>query len=248
MATLRTSLSQPRPPRPATSPTPDEAVLDVLVQSVYEAIKEAIFNNRLRPGNKLTHQSLAESLGVSRTPVRESLERLYQEGYVTRIANRGYFVAEIGVQEVRELYETRAALELYALQRVLETGLSAKGEKQLMEINGRYKPLCLASLSHERLQVDREFHLALASQAGNAHLCRTLAGVFDRLILKRRVEGYHDLRGLEPWQDHVRILAALVKSDRAAVRLLQKHIDGACARFIQYLDPQREKNVTLVTA
>lgn len=244
--------SRPASPRGTTSAAAgaeghDPAVLDVLVQSVYEAIKDAIFNNRLRPGNKLTHQSLAESLGVSRTPVRESLERLYQEGYVTRIANRGYFVAEIGVQEVRELYETRAALELYALQRLLDTGLSARGARQLNEINARYKPLCLASLSHERLQVDREFHIAMAEQSGNQHLCRTLAGVFDRLILKRRVEGYHDLRGLEPWEDHVRILAALAKGDKSTLRLLQKHIDGACARFIQYLEPRAE-SVSLITA
>ena len=55
----------------------------VLVQSSYEAIKDAILRNRLRPGTKLAHRELAERLGVSRTPIRESLERLYQEGYGT---------------------------------------------------------------------------------------------------------------------------------------------------------------------
>ena len=230
-------------PAAADDTAGNEDVLDVLVQSVYESIKGGIFNNRLRPGNKLTHQALAEDLGVSRTPVRESLERLYQEGYVTRIANRGYFVAEIGVQEVRELYQTREALELFALQRLLDNGLSAQGARQLADINARYRKLCLDSLSHERLQVDREFHVTLAEQAGNQHLCRTLAGVFDRLILKRRVEGYHDLRGLQPYEDHVRILAALGTQDKAAARLLRRHIEGACARFIQYLEPSAKNTI-----
>jgi DNA-binding GntR family transcriptional regulator len=98
---------------------------EILVQDVDEKIKDAILANRLRPGTKLTYIALAESLGVSRTPVRESLERLYQEGYVTRIVNRGFFVAEIDAHELRDLYQTREALEVYALRRVIEGGLSA---------------------------------------------------------------------------------------------------------------------------
>jgi len=223
-------------------PVAEPARLDVLVQSVYESIKNSILSNRLRPGNKLTHQGLAESLGVSRTPVRESLERLYQEGYVTRIANRGYFVAEIDVREVRELYQTREALEIYSLQRVLAKGIDKRAIRLLEEINARYKALCMENLSRERLMVDREFHLALAEQSGNRHLHRTLAAIFDRLILKRRVEGYHDLSGMKPYEDHVRILAAIVqKQDAAAQELLHQHIEGACIRFTQYLEPVREE-------
>lgn len=216
---------------------------EVLVQAVYQAIKEAILANRLRPGNKLGHQALAESLGVSRTPVRESLERLYQEGYVTRVANRGYFVAEIDVNEVRELYQTRAALELYALERILTTGITSGALRKLEKINSRYKALCTEDLSRERLLVDRQFHLALAEQSGNSYLCRTLATIFDRLILKRRVEGYHDLRGVEPYKDHVLILTAIVsENEKTARRVLHHHIEGACTRFTRYLDPLLEQN------
>ena len=135
-----------------TDPTPPaEEVLDVLVQSTYQAIKDAILGNRLRPGYKLIHQALAENLGVSRTPVRESLERLYQEGYVTRIANRGYFVAEIDVQEVRDLYQTREALEVFSLQLIFQAGAQSQALSQLEAINARYKKLCMESLSRERL-------------------------------------------------------------------------------------------------
>src|SRR5437868_2942248 len=122
--------------KPPTSP--DVAVMDVLVESVYQSIKESILGNRLRPGNKLTHQGLAESLGVSRTPVRESLERLYQEGYVTHIPNRGFFVAEIDAQEVRQLYQTREALETYGLMLVFRTGMQSAAMKRLKAINASY--------------------------------------------------------------------------------------------------------------
>lgn len=209
---------------------------DVLVHTTYEAIKRDILGNRLRPGTKLIHRSLAESLGVSRTPVRESLERLYQEGYVTRVPNRGYFVAEMDSQEANELYQTREALEVFALRAVLAKGVTARALKPVHEINARYRKLCLQSLSRERLLVDREFHLALAGLSGNAYLCRTLGGIFDRLILKRRVEGFHDTRGIEPYKDHVRLLEAIARDEvEQAQAILHEHISSACARLTHYL-------------
>lgn len=210
--------------------------MDVLVHTTYKAIKSGILSNRLRPGTKLTHQMLAESLGVSRTPVRESLERLLQEGYVKRVLNRGYFVAEMDIQEVSELYQTREALEVYALQRVLAAGLTPAAIGAIEEVNARYRELCLQNLSRERLKVDREFHLSLARLSGNQHLCCTLEGIFDRLILKRRVEGFHDTRGTEPYDDHVNLLAAMVAGQtELAQSILRHHINTACSRFTQYL-------------
>ncbi len=220
----------------STEATGQPVSLDVLVHSTYEAIKRDILGNRLRPGTKLTHRTLAENLGVSRTPVRESLERLYQEGYVRRVLNRGYFVAEMDLKEVGELYETREALEVFALRSVMARGVSTKELAPVQAINTRYRKLCLDKLSRERLLVDREFHLALAGLSGNTHLCRTLAAIFDRLILKRRVEGYHDTRGMEPYKDHVRLLDAIAKSEvELAQSILHGHISSACAGLTQYL-------------
>lgn len=217
-------------------PAADARTIEDLVRSTYEAIKRDILGNRLRPGTKLTHRMLAENLGVSRTPVRESLERLYQEGYVTRIQNRGYFVAEIDEQEVRELYQTREALESFALRLTLLRGISARELKAVQAINARYGELCEESLSHERVLVDRDFHLRLASYSGNSHLVRTLEGLFERIILKRRVEGYHDTRGLAPYEDHVRLLDALGRGEAdAAQAILHAHIDSACMRLLHYL-------------
>jgi len=139
---------------------------------------------------------------------------------------------------VRELYQTREALETFALQLIFRGDISQHSVVPLHTVNARYKALCMENLSRERLLVDREFHLTLAALSGNQYLCKTLAGIFDRLIHKRRVEGFHDLRGMAPYEDHVRILAAISENDeKAAVELLRHHIGGACARFIQYLEP-----------
>jgi DNA-binding GntR family transcriptional regulator len=229
------------PSKPTKSLVGDD--LDVLVQSVYQQIKDSILDNRLRPGTKLTHQMLAEMLGVSRTPVRESLERLYQEGYVSRIANRGHYVAEINSGEVRDLYETREALETFAVQLLFAKGRTKSASQRLIVINTAYRKTCEAKLTRQRLQLDREFHLTLAGETGNHYLVKMLGGVFDRLILKRRIEGFQDLRGMDPYDEHIRLVSALGNGDKAAaLDVLTNHIGSSRERFAHYLEVERGAN------
>ena len=82
------------------------------------------------PGQKLHHQELSERLGVSRTPVREALTRLVQEGYVSFLPNRGFTCKEIRLQEAEELYELREALEAFAVEKAIDN-LTESGMSQL---------------------------------------------------------------------------------------------------------------------
>jgi len=216
----------------------------IVNESVYEAIKRQILNYQRRPGHKLGHQELAESLGVSRTPIRESLERLYQEGFVIRVPNRGYYVAEISATEARELYETREALEVYELRRTLARGITPEDLAMLEEINERYHQLIGGELTRQRLLIDRDFHLALAGISGNQYLCKTLESIFERLILKRRVDGYHDT-GATPYAEHLALLEGLKSGNvRQAERALSGHVVGAGRRLLRYVDSLRESAVT----
>lgn len=119
---------------------------------------------------------------------------------------------------------------------MLAAGLTPAAIGAIEEVNARYRELCLQNLSRERLMVDREFHLSLARLSGNQHLCCTLEGIFDRLILKRRVEGFHDTRGTEPYDDHVNLLAAMVAGQTELAQSILRHdINTVCSRFTQYL-------------
>ncbi len=203
---------------------------------VYEALKEQILSSQLRPGVKLIHQELAERFNVSRTPVRESLERLYQEGYVTRVPRRGFFVAEIDEDEARELYEMREALELFALKRAMARGLTASDLRKLDSFNQRYRDLLRDNTTRERMLVDRDWHLALAALSNNRVLLRTLESVFERLILKIRVDGYRTVRGEEALREHLEMMNALRAEDAIqAEQLLQSHIQGARRRLSSHL-------------
>ena len=204
--------------------------------TVYEALKAQITSGRLGPGVKLAHQWLAETLQVSRTPVREALERLYQEGFVTRLPRRGFYVAEIDHEEARELYELREALEVHALRRSMALGLKPADLRRLAGHNRLYKAHLTDHMTRERMLVDRDFHLALAALAGNRALLRALAAVFERLILKIRTEGYRTVRGVEALAEHKRLMGALREGDSdGAARLLAEHIQGARRRLAGHL-------------
>jgi DNA-binding GntR family transcriptional regulator len=196
-----------------------------------------ILLNRFRPGNKLVLQELALLLNVSRTPVREALERLYQEGFVIRIPRRGFFVSEIDVEEAQELYEVRQALESYALRTSLANGISGKDLWELERFTQAYGNLVQRELSRERMLLDRDFHLFLAGLAGNRYLVRSLEAVFERLILKRRVEGYGVASGWKAYHEHEILLDAIRREDAGkAVETLSLHIDQAWQRLLGHLD------------
>jgi DNA-binding GntR family transcriptional regulator len=204
---------------------------------VYRTIKELILSGRLRPGNRLGHQELADQLSVSRTPVRESLERLYQEGYAGRKPRRGYHVAEFNVADARDLYETREALEIFAFRKTCELGFSKQAIAELKALNSDYARMFPESVSRRRLQVDQEFHLKLAGLSLNPFLCRMLADVFEKIGLKRRLDGYGLAVNMDPLRDHQVLVAAIAQRRlEEAEKILRRHIRQACLRLLRHLE------------
>ena len=192
---------------------------------VYNQIKNLILCNEIMPGQKLHHQQLSERLGVSRTPVREALTRLVQEGYVSFLPNRGFTCKEIRMQEAEELYELREALEAFAVERAVAnlTDAALDGLREKMNTYGRDVK---NRFTRDRLVFDQDVHLEIARLAGNETLTRTLSHVFERIVLKRRTDGLYDpARGLAAHQEHLHLLDAMERRDgAAAVTIVRSHI------------------------
>ncbi len=194
---------------------------------VYSQIKHLILCNEIMPGQKLHHQQLSERLGVSRTPVREALTRLVQEGYVSFLPNRGFTCKEIRMQEAEELYELREALEAFAVEKAIEN-LTGQALDHLRDKINCYGRDVDNRFSRERLVFDQDVHLAIAQITGNETLTNMLSHVFERIILKRRTDGIYDpSRGRTAHQEHLRLLAAIERRAAAeAVALLRSHIQA----------------------
>src|SRR2546427_10815663 len=138
---------------------------------VYTQIKNLILCNEYMPGQKLHRQHRSERLGVSRTPVREALTRLVQEGYVTFLPNRGFTCKEIRMQEAEELYELREALEAFAVEKAIEN-LTDDGLDDFVNKVDRYGEDVQKQFTKERLVYDQDIHLGIARLSGNATLTK----------------------------------------------------------------------------
>ena len=110
-----------------------------LRESVYSKIKKKILIGEMKPGTRIVEVTLAESLGVSRTPVREAIRQLEKEGMVTVVEPRkGSYVSDISVKDMVDILEVRAELE--ALAAKLATSRALEEEIQEMEkISGMYR-------------------------------------------------------------------------------------------------------------
>jgi len=194
---------------------------------VYNQIKQLILCNEIMPGQKLHHQQLSERLGVSRTPVREALTRLVQEGYVSFLPNRGFTCKEIRLQEAEELYELRESLEAFAVEKAVEK-LTDDSLAELRQKMDSYGHDVQNRFTRERLVYDQDVHLTIAQIAGNETLQNTLSHVFERIVLKRRTDGIYDpARGLTAHQEHVELLDAMARRDaQAAVAIVRGHIQA----------------------
>jgi len=212
-------------------------------QEAYNRIKEFILTYQIKPGLRLDHADLKEKIGVSTTPIREALNRLTEEGYVSQIKNRGYFVSDLSPNELGDLYEIREALELFAIRKTLRENrrideTSRKGIKRIMDLYFKY--------AHEepyryRLHLDREFHVMLAKLSGNLILSKTLNSIIEKMNYKREVVELFPQRGKEASKEHYEIFKLLLEGEESkAVELLQNHIRIAKETLLNILKTREE--------
>jgi GntR family transcriptional regulator, rspAB operon transcriptional repressor len=215
--------------------TPDASEIVSVNSRIYNLVKERICSNRFKAGTKLNHQELAELFNVSRTPIREALERLYQEGFITHYPNRGFFVAQIDEEEARQLFELREGLELHAFRISVEHG-GKFDLRRMRAINVDYHAAVKGPQVHRRMSLDRDFHLALAAHCRNGFLLKSLEGIFERIMLKLRVDSYPTLPS-KAYGEHVQLLQAIAAKDfPSASALLSTHIRAGFDRLLGQLD------------
>lgn len=196
-----------------------------LAEIAYTKIKEAILKHEIVPGERLSHEELVVKLKISQTPIREALSRLAQEGYVTRLTNRGYRVSEMTAEEVEELFGLRGALEAYcvdeAIRRITPDGLAALGQS----VKSSRKAIVANDPLIDRYIINKDFHVALAQIAGNSAVSRVLNDTCEKLVLKRRIEGVSQ-GGFAVLRHHRDIFQAIKRKDvKRARELMRVHLE-----------------------
>lgn len=194
------------------------------VDRAYDAIKAGIIEGRYPPGAPLSESLLAEACGMSRTPIREGLSRLHSEHYLDRIAGRGYFVAHVTLQAIRDTFDVRRLLEGWSAARAAEL----RTEADVVELRALAHFPITNSDYREAEHANARFHLAVASTTGNRLALeltgRSLAQV-DRFMALGVSFGPLQVRATEA---HLGIVDAIAAHDLdGARRLMEEHLDLA---------------------
>ena len=196
------------------------------IDSVYDRIRQKVLDSELAPGSQILEQELAVMLGVSRTPVREALIRLQNEGLVEIIPRHGVRIVPVAVSDMREIYEVLISLEPRAAELLAARGASPD-ELDLLEHSCRKMAGALGRGEMEEWSLaDEEFHLGIVNLSGNRRLADIVLNCWDqvhraRTFTLRLRKHPHPSKSIE---EHYAIIEAIRRGDaRAASESYRSH-------------------------
>ncbi len=198
----------------------------------YEEIKKLILSGKLSGDMSISENVLAKMLGMSRTPVRDALRRLEMDGFVRIIPSQGVVIREVSINEVKEIYDMRIALEEFVTKELADV-LSDKDFSNLEKILKKQEEACKKKDAVAFHEEDRNFHDYLMRAYGNSMITDFIARLRDRIeginIDMLKVPGNMETF----YAEHKRILEALRKGDgEAAAKEMDEHLKGGKMRLI----------------
>jgi DNA-binding GntR family transcriptional regulator len=207
-----------------------------LTTLAYNSIKEYILEGRLDENSRLTEEFLSTQLGISKSPIREALNRLETEGLIRIEPRKGALLRKLSPEEVAELYDLREALEAHVVRTaklgpalISELRASLKRQRQQLKANDR---------THY-IEEDVHFHAVLAQATGNGHLCAVLENLQNQIWLSRR--NSYDLSSSTAPDFHEAILEALDANDRVkGEAVMREHIQNVKGRLVDFLENREQ--------
>lgn len=213
-----------------------------LGETVFEALREAIINQVLEPGERLMEVQLADELQVSRTPVREAIRKLEIEGFVNIFPRKGAYVAAFSADDVRELYEIRGALEALASSLAAERATPDEIE-EMERILLKENSFVDSRNVFDTVDTDVGFHNLIYRAARNERLFVTLSNLRGQLYRTRAASMSIPGRKKKSVDEHRRIIEAIAARDpEQARKLMYLHVNNAEKAVFTYLQGLNNPN------
>ncbi|WP_416143654.1 GntR family transcriptional regulator [Planococcus koreensis] len=195
---------------------------DVKKNSVYEYLYNAIRTGEIKPGQTLTERGLAEKIGVSRTPVREAIRKLEEQGIVTHEPHKGVKVITLSVGKVAQLYDVRELLEGLAARKLAERH-TPEGISELARLIDKAEQEAVANNVHELARINSEFHLTLARLSGNVYLEAIMNMLQTQIGLMMSASLSTSGRPLQNISEHKMLIDAIRSGDGEFAESIAKH-------------------------
>lgn len=210
-----------------------------LREVVFDVLRNAITTGNLQPGERLMENQLAEQLRVSRTPVREAIRKLEQEGLVVMVPRRGTYVADISIRDINEVFEIRTALEVLAAglaaERISEEDLE-RLERLLVEIG----ELIDQGDTERLVEADCRFHDILYNATHNKTLANIISNLREKFTLFRAISYAYPGRAKRSLEEHRRLVESLgQRNPLQAQQVARKHMEKAEQTLLQHMSERR---------
>ena len=209
----------------APSALPLETSRGNLADQAYAQLKSQIHDFQLLPGDRFSENEMSTRLGISRTPLREALFRLRNEGFLDVESKAGWTVRTIDFDRLDQLYDLRVLLETACVQRLSSC---ATQPPELEALKAAWLVPAAERLSDMREvgALDEQFHATLVRAAGNAEIAKVHWDVTERIRIVRRLDFTREDRIDATYNEHAQILRAVLqrKADQAQL-LLKSHVE-----------------------
>lgn len=213
-----------------------------LREQAYDSLKEAILSGHMQPGQRLTEEGVAEFLGVSRTPAREALGLLVNEGVVNRRESGGYLIPVPSLAKVEEIYEVRRQLEPLAA-RLAATRISQTELEELRAAIDAEHEIATTAETGEFMAVNRRFRNLLYAASGNEQLIKCIDCYADHLQFVASLTLIDAATRKIAINCHERVYDALSRNDAgAAEHAVMDQIDAARQAMTAALERDQQTN------
>lgn len=206
-------------------------------QVAYATIKQRILDNEYAPGTAVLEQALANDLGLSRTPVREAMIRLEQEGLVRVVPRHGMTVLPLAPRDMTEIYQIMIGLELVATEQLAARRPSAAEIAPLVEACDAMA----AAMERDDLdawaKADERFHLSLVELCGNRRLAAMVMAVWEQSHRARMFTLRLRPKPTDSTREHREVVEAILAGDPVrATRLYRAHREKASGQMVRIIE------------
>lgn len=206
-----------------------------LGEVVFEYLRNAILAGELKPGERLMEVTIADQLGVSRTPVREAIRKLEKESFVIMIPRKGAYVADLTKKDIMEVLEIRKELEGFAAYLAAERMTLAEKEA-LGRVVEHFNESLINMDKKSMIESDNEFHSFIFESTKNQRLINIIYDLHDqfqrfRLIYFNEFNNYKEIQA-----SHNRIFDAIIKQDALSARQeAENHVESIRALVSKWI-------------
>ena len=213
-----------------------------LVDQAYEEIKEKICNFELQPGQVVSDFTLSKEIGMSRTPIREALQRLERDGLVINAGlGKSYEVSRLTKEEIKELFDARLCIEVMAVRLILEKENTELKIMELDRINHKMEAFNKEGKIYDAFRTDQEFHDYLVYISENKKLMRFHESLLMQLRRIRMLSYLERTHQDKAFREHDRVLDNLKKGNsQEAQKAIAEHIETSKEDYLDLIGDEEK--------